>query len=96
MKIDELLHEKREKILQIAQKHGAYNVRIFDLGVQDKPQLDEEVDFLVNLEPERSLLDQGGLLMELRDLLGCEVYVFTEAGLQEDYRDRVLKEAIPV
>ncbi len=29
MSISELLKEKREEILQIAAKHGAYNVRIF-------------------------------------------------------------------
>ncbi len=29
MGIDELLKEKRQDILQIAERHGAYNVRIF-------------------------------------------------------------------
>jgi predicted nucleotidyltransferase len=42
------------------------------------------------------LLDLGGLLMELRDLLGFEVYVVSEGGLKDERREQVLKEAIPV
>jgi predicted nucleotidyltransferase len=46
------------------------------------------------MEPGRSLLDLVGLLMELRDLLGCRVDVVTEKGLRERIRERVLKEAV--
>ncbi|MCR3884886.1 MAG: hypothetical protein NUK54_11005 [Methanothrix sp.] len=46
------------------------------------------------MEPGRSLLDLGGLLMDLRDLLGCPVDVVTERGLRKRIRDQVLKEAV--
>jgi uncharacterized protein len=46
------------------------------------------------MEPERSLFDLGGLLMDLQELLGCQVDVVTEKGLRERIRERVLKEAI--
>jgi len=55
-----------------------------------------DVDFLVDLEPGRSLLDLGGLLMDLQDLLGRPVDVVTEKGLRSRIRDRVLKEAVPL
>ena len=51
------------------------------------------MDFLVDLEPGRSLLDLGGLLMDLQRLLEREVDVMTEAGLRPRIRPRVLKEA---
>jgi predicted nucleotidyltransferase len=51
------------------------------------------VDFLVDMEPGRTLFDMGGLLMDLRDLLGLEVDVVTEHGLKPRIRERVLKEA---
>lgn len=84
----------RPEILEIAAKYGASNVRIFGLGGQRETQTKGEVDFIVNLEPGRSLLDLGGLLMDLRDLLGYEVYVISEEGLKDERRERVLKEAI--
>ncbi len=53
-----------------------------------------DIDFLMNMEPGRSLFDLGGLLSDLEDLLGCNVDVVTEDGLRDRIRDRVLKEAI--
>jgi predicted nucleotidyltransferase len=50
----------------------------------------------VDLEPGHSLLDLGGLLMDLQELLGCKVDVVTEKGLRERIRDRVLREAVPI
>ena len=46
------------------------------------------------MEEGRSLLDLGGLLMELQDLLGSRVDVVTEKRLRERIRDRVQKVAV--
>jgi predicted nucleotidyltransferase len=96
MNIDELLQEKREEILRIAARRGAYNVRIFGSVARGEAGPDSDVDFLVELEPSRSLLDLGGLLMDLQDLLEREVDVLTEAGLRDRIRQRVLSEARPL
>jgi hypothetical protein len=53
-----------------------------------------DIDFLVELEPGRSLFDLGGLLYDLQELLGVEVDVVTEKGLRARIRGRVLKEAV--
>jgi predicted nucleotidyltransferase len=96
MTVDELLQEKREEILRIAARRGAYNVRIFGSAVRGDAGPDSDVDFLVELEPGRSLFDLGGLLMDLQSLLGREVDVVTEAGLHWYIRDQVLAEARPL
>ena len=51
------------------------------------------MDFLVDMEPGRSLFDKGSLLMDLWDLLGLQVDVVTEQGLKPRIRHRLLKEA---
>ena len=84
---------KKKDILKIAAKHGARNIRIFGSVARGEARLDSDVDFLVDMEPGRTLFDMGGLLMDLRDLLGLEVDVVTEQGLKPRIRDRVLKEA---
>ena len=93
MDITQILEAKKEDILQIAARHGARNVRVFGSVARGEARPDSDVDFLVDMEPGRTLLDLGGLLMELRDLLGLEVDVVTEHGLKPRIRDRVLKEA---
>ena len=50
------------------------------------------MDFLVDMEPGRTLFDMGGLLMDLR-FARAEVDVVTEQGLKPRIQDRVLKEA---
>lgn len=88
------LREKREEIMQVAAKHGARTVRVFGSVARGEADVASDLDLLVEMEPGRSLLDLGGLLMELQDLLGCCVDVVTEKGLRERIRDRVLKEAV--
>lgn len=53
-----------------------------------------DIDFLVDLEPDRNLLDLGGLLMDLRDLLQRDVDVVTERGLRPRVAERVLSDAV--
>jgi len=93
---NELLYEKREDILRIASKRGAYNVRVFGSVARGEADSKSDIDLLVDLEPGRSLFDLGGLLMDLQDLLGQNVDVVTERGLRERIRERVLKEAVPL
>lgn len=88
------LRVKRDEILQIAAKHGARRVRIFGSVARGEADAASDLDLLVEMELGRSLLDLGGLLMDLQDLLGCGVDVVTEKGLRKRIRDRVLREAV--
>jgi len=94
MDVNELLQEKRETILRIAARHGAHNVRIFGSVARGEADEQSDIDFLVELEPGRNLLDLGGLLMDLQELLGRNVDVITERGLKPRIRERVLNEAV--
>jgi predicted nucleotidyltransferase len=96
MSINEALQASREEILQLASKYGARNVRLFGSRACGEARPDSDVDFLVEMEPGRSLLDLGGLLMDLQDLLGCRVDVVEPEGLHWYIRDTVLKEAVPL
>jgi len=94
MNVNELVGNKREEVLRIAERHGARNVRVFGSVARGEAMPDSDVDFLVDMEPGRSLLDLGGLLMDLQELLGRRVDVVTERGLRDRVRQRVLREAV--
>jgi len=94
MGIDELLGGKRDQILRVAARHGARHVRVFGSVARGEADESSDIDFLVELEPGRTLFDLGGLLMDLRDLLGRDVDVVTERGLKTRIRTRVLQEAV--
>lgn len=90
------LQARRGDILGLAAKHGADTVRVFGSVARNESDAQSDVDLLVTLQPGRSLLDLGGLLMDLENLLGCRVDVVTEKGLRPRIRQRVLAEARPL
>jgi hypothetical protein len=96
MTIRELLSAKRDEILSLAAKHGAFNVRVFGSVARGEERSDSDIDFLVEMESHRSLLDQVGLIQDLEDLLGRKVDVATETGLRERLKVRILRDAIPL
>ena len=96
MNISEVVKGKREEILRLAAKHGARRVRIFGSVARGEARPDSDVDFLIELEPGRSLLDHAALLLDFEQLLGQEVDVVTERGLRPRISERVLKEAVPL
>jgi predicted nucleotidyltransferase len=96
MAVEDLLKAKREEILRVCAKYGAYNVRLFGSVARGEADELSDIDFLVELEPGRSLFDLGGLQYDLERLLGCRVDVVTERGLKPRIRERVLREALPL
>jgi predicted nucleotidyltransferase len=90
------LRAHRAAIVAIAGRYGARNLRVFGSVVRGEADAQSDVDFLVELEPGRSVLDLGGLLMDLQEHLHCKVDVMTPAMLKPRVRERVLREAMPV
>lgn len=96
MGIAEIIKDKKEQILALAAKHGASNIRIFGSVANGTADQNSDIDFLVDLEQDRSLFDLGGLLMDLQKLLNRNVDVVTENGLHWYIKDRILSEAKPL
>ncbi|MEA2694276.1 MAG: uncharacterized protein QOJ16_3663 [Acidobacteriota bacterium] len=96
MGIDHILGRQRDAILRLAARHGASNVRVFGSVARGDADRQSDVDFLVEMASGRSLMDLGGLLVDLEELLGRRVDVVTERGLRGRIRERVLQEALPL
>ena len=95
MTLDELRRSKRDEILRIAAKHGARNIRVFGSLARGEDSPSSDVDILVDLDPNRTLMDLGGLLMELQEILQVRVDVATEDMLRPKIRQRALVDAVP-
>ncbi|MBD2043750.1 nucleotidyltransferase domain-containing protein [Microcoleus sp. FACHB-672] len=46
--IKDLLQDRRSQILAIAEKHGAYNVRVFGSVARGEATQESDIDFLVD------------------------------------------------
>jgi predicted nucleotidyltransferase len=96
MTLGELRRSKRDEILRIAATYGASNVRVFGSLARGGNSPSSDVDILVDLDPDRSLMDLGGLLMDLQELLSLPVDVATEDMLRPKVRERALIDAVPL
>jgi predicted nucleotidyltransferase len=94
--MEDLLREKREDILRIAEKHGAKNVRIFGSVAHGEATETSDIDLLVDTAEQTSPWFPVGLAAELEELLGQRVDVVTTNGLYWLLRRRILKEARPL
>jgi predicted nucleotidyltransferase len=88
------LKAKRNKILQLADKYGAKNLRVFGSFARDEDLPESDIDFLTDMEG--SLLKRIALIQELEDLLGRKVDVMTERTLHWYIREKIINEAVPL
>ncbi len=88
------LQARRQAILDIARRHGAHDVRIIGSIARGDADEASDLDLVVRFDPDRTLLDHGELIMDLRDLLGVEVDVISEAGMRDRFRRHAMKEAV--
>jgi predicted nucleotidyltransferase len=88
------IHAQREAILNIARQYGASNIRVFGSVARGDSTDTSDLDLIVRFEPGRSLLDHGGLVMDLSELLGRRVDVIDEDGMRPRFREQVMKEAV--
>ena len=94
MSIRQSLQSKRAQILTIAARHGARKVRVFGSVARGTARRNSDIDFLVEMEEGRSLLDHAALILDLERLLKRSVDVASERGLRRLVRKHVLKGAI--
>lgn len=91
-----LLRDERERILEVAAKHGARNLRVFGSVARGEEDERSDIDLLVDMEEGSSLLDQVRLRRALAQVLGVEVDVVTAGGLRERDRETIVKEAVSI
>lgn len=90
------LRQHRERIIELAKRHGAHDVRVFGSVARGEADESSDLDLLVRFDSTRTLLDHGALLMDLRELLGIKVDVVSEGALTGRFGQMVRKEAVPL
>lgn len=95
--INEVIGPYRERIVEIAMRHGATNLRVFGSVVRGEATASSDLDLLVTWDYDRmTAWGSAGLWDELEALLGRPVDITSERGLNPLIRERVLAEAVPL
>jgi len=92
----DLLKSHREEILALAKKHGVTDVRVFGSVAREEEEKNSDIDFLIDLEKNRSLFDLIGFQQDLEEIFHRKCDVVSKNGLHWVIRDDVLNEAKPL
>lgn len=87
---------KIDVVRAIAKANGARSIHLFGSAARGIERVDSDLDFLVELDPGRTLLDVVGLRTELSQLFDRPVDVVTKDSLNPRLRAEVLRDAISV
>ena len=88
------LRASREDILRLAERRGAYNVRVFGSVARGEATPESDVDLLVATRSGVSVFDMVGLWLDLKDLLGCDVSLITEGIEDQRFLSRIQAELV--
>lgn len=94
--IAELLREKRAAILQLAEQHHAYNVRLFGSVARGEATPESDIDFLVAFREGATIWDAVALWRKLSALLERDVDVVAEDSSDDSFMRQALKDAVPL
>ena len=90
----EALHKQRDRVLEVAQRHGVTSIRVFGSVARGDETAESDIDFLVTTGPTVSSWFPARLILDLEELLGRHIDIVTEPGLNPHIRDQVLAEAV--
>ena len=90
------LEELRTTVAAPMARRGVVRAGVFGSFARGEATESSDVDFLVEFEDGRTLLDLAGLRLDLRDALGREVDVATQGSLHPGLRERILREVVPI
>jgi hypothetical protein len=94
--ITEIIGDKRQAILALAEHYGATHVRVFGSVARGEARPDSDLDLLVEMRAGATIFDLVGLWLDLKELLGREVSVISEGGLKERFRQRIAQDLVPL
>ncbi|MGB5240844.1 MAG: nucleotidyltransferase family protein [Prochlorococcaceae cyanobacterium] len=83
----------REEVLAVAHRHGACNLRIYGSVARGQDRPGSDLDLLVDLERDCSLLEVIALQQELEALLNCQVDLAEAAQLLPLIQDQIIAQA---
>lgn len=88
------IKKQKDKISELADRHGVRNVRVFGSFAHGNADENSDLDLLVTMDEDRSLLDRIGFMHDVEDLLHIKVDVVNEKALHHFIQESVLKDGV--
>jgi len=90
------VEEIKQRILPILQKYNIKRAGLFGSYARGEMREDSEIDILVEIEDDISLLDFVGIKLEIEDILGEKIDLVEYNTIKPLIRERVIKEQVGI
>jgi hypothetical protein len=94
MKVD--IEEIKQKILPILKRHGIKKAGLFGSYVREEMKADSDIDILVEIEKNISLLDFVGIKLEIEEVLGRKIDLVEYSTIKPLLKERILNEQVVI
>ncbi len=91
-----LLARHRDEVRRIVRDHGGRDVRVFGSVARGTDTPESDIDLVVTLPPETSLMALARIERDISAVLGCPVDVASSGNLRESVAERVRLEGVPL
>lgn len=86
----------KQRVVPILARHGAKRAGLFGSVVRGELRPDSDIDVLVELADDLSLLDVVGIAQELEDALGRPVDLVEYEAIKPLIKERILAEEVQI
>ena len=94
--VDEVIGDKREAVLRLAEKYGITNVRVVGSVARGDASADSDVDLLMTIPPGWSAFDLVGLWLDMQDAVDHPVSIIPDSSDDVAFMHSVLEDAVPL
>ena len=90
------VEEIKQQIIKTLKTHGIKKASLFGSIVRGEMKEDSDIDILVEIEKDISLLDFSGIKLEIEEGLGRKVDLVEYCTIKPYIRDKILKEQVAI
>ena len=84
------------KVAEVMRRRGVVRASMFGSVARGEASPVSDIDFLVEFEQGRTLLDLAGLGLDLKEALGCDVDVATPNSLHPALKEEIMRDLVPI
>lgn len=88
------LRARRDEIIALAEKYGAFDVRVFGSVARGESTPESDIDLMVNARPGTTVFDLVGLWLDLKDLFGRDVSLITDGIEDQRFLRRIQRDLV--
>ena len=90
------IEEIKKKILPILKSHGIRRAGLFGSYVRGEMKEESDIDILVDIQKDMSLLDFVGIKLEIEDVLKKKIDLVEYKAIKPLLRDKILNEQVVI